>query len=76
MTYYYVSPGGLRLLRYGSLHGSVLGVEAVLASGEVIDCMTAMKKDNTGYDLKHLFIGSEGTLGMVTKVGDGLITNL
>lgn len=74
--YYYVSPGGLRLLRYGSLHGSVLGVEAVLASGEVVDCMTAMKKDNTGYDLKHLFIGSEGTLGMVTKVGDGLYTNL
>lgn len=61
--------GGLRLLRYGSLHGSVLGVEAVLASGEVVDCMTAMKKDNTGYDLKHLFIGSEGTLGIVTKVG-------
>ena len=60
--------GGLRLLRYGNLHGSVLGVEAVLASGEVIDCMTAMKKDNTGYDLKHLFIGSEGTLGLVTKV--------
>jgi len=60
--------GGLRLLRYGSLHGSVLGVEAVLASGEVVDCMSNMKKDNTGYDLKQLFIGSEGTLGLVTKV--------
>nr|XP_027232605.1 D-2-hydroxyglutarate dehydrogenase, mitochondrial-like isoform X2 [Penaeus vannamei] len=60
--------GGLRLLRYGSLHGSVLGVEAVLASGEVIDCLSTMKKDNTGYDLKHLFIGSEGTLGIVTKL--------
>lgn len=60
--------GGLRLLRYGSLHGSVLGVEAVLASGEVVDCLSTMKKDNTGYDLKHLFIGSEGTLGLVTKV--------
>lgn len=60
--------GGLRLLRYGNLHGSVLGVEAVLASGEVVDCLSAMKKDNTGYDLKHLFIGSEGTLGLVTKV--------
>ena len=53
--------GGLRLVRYGNLHGSVLGVEAVLASGEVVDCLSQMKKDNTGYDLKHLFIGSEGT---------------
>ncbi|XP_076035373.1 D-2-hydroxyglutaric acid dehydrogenase [Oratosquilla oratoria] len=60
--------GGLRLLRYGSLHGSVLGLEAVLASGEVVDCLSSLKKDNTGYDLKHLFIGSEGTLGIVTKV--------
>ncbi len=55
--------GGLRLLRYGSLHGSVLGLEAVLPGGEVLDCMSKMKKDNTGYDLKHLFIGSEGESG-------------
>lgn len=60
--------GGLRLLRYGSLHGTVLGVEAVLADGTVIDCLSKMRKDNTGYDLKQLFIGSEGTLGFVTKV--------
>ncbi|GLH15671.1 Alkyldihydroxyacetonephosphate synthase [Gryllus bimaculatus] len=60
--------GGIRLLRYGSLHGSVLGVEAVKANGEVIDCLSSLKKDNTGYHLKHLFIGSEGTLGLVTKV--------
>ncbi|XP_002732875.2 D-2-hydroxyglutarate dehydrogenase, mitochondrial-like [Saccoglossus kowalevskii] len=60
--------GGIRLLRYGSLHGSVLGVEAVLADGTVIDCLSSLRKDNTGYDLKQLFIGSEGTLGMVTKV--------
>jgi len=60
--------GGLRLLRYGSLHGTVLGVEAVLATGQVVDCLSEMKKDNTGYDLKHLFIGSEGTLGVVTRV--------
>jgi D-2-hydroxyglutarate dehydrogenase len=60
--------GGLRLLRYGNLHGSVLGVEAVLADGKVMDLMSNFKKDNTGYHLKHLFIGSEGTLGIVTKV--------
>ena len=57
----------LSYCRYGSLHGTVLGVEAVLASGEVVDCLSSMKKDNTGYDLKHLFIGSEGTLGLVTR---------
>nr|CAD7452815.1 unnamed protein product [Timema tahoe] len=60
--------GGLRLLRYGSLQGNVLGIEAVKADGEVIDCLSCLKKDNTGYHLKHLFIGSEGTLGLVTKV--------
>ncbi|KAK4880290.1 hypothetical protein RN001_008436 [Aquatica leii] len=60
--------GGLRLLRYGSLHGNVLGIEAVKADGEVIDCLNTLKKDNTGYHLHHLFIGSEGTLGFVTKV--------
>ncbi|XP_043286112.1 D-2-hydroxyglutarate dehydrogenase, mitochondrial [Venturia canescens] len=60
--------GGLRLLRYGNLHGNVLGIEAVKANGEVIDCMNTLKKDNTGYHIKNLFIGSEGTLGVVTKV--------
>ncbi|KAK6177589.1 hypothetical protein SNE40_015660 [Patella caerulea] len=60
--------GGVRLLRYGSLHGSVLGLEAVLASGEIIDCKSTLRKDNTGYDLKQLFIGSEGTLGIITAV--------
>merc|ERR1712013_808945 len=59
--------GGLRLLRYGSLHGTVLGLEVVLADGTVMDCLTNMRKDNTGYDLKQLFIGSEGTLGIVTR---------
>ncbi|XP_011151201.1 D-2-hydroxyglutarate dehydrogenase, mitochondrial isoform X2 [Harpegnathos saltator] len=60
--------GGLRLLRYGNLHGNVLGVEAVKANGDVVDAMNTLKKNNTGYHVKHLFIGSEGTLGIVTKV--------
>ncbi|CAG9856913.1 unnamed protein product [Phyllotreta striolata] len=60
--------GGMRLLRYGNMHGNVLGLEAVLANGEIIDCLSTLKKDNTGYHLKHLFIGSEGTLGVITKV--------
>ena len=60
--------GGLRLLRYGSLHGSVLGLEAVLPDGTVYNSMHSLRKDNTGYDLKQLFIGSEGTLGIITGV--------
>ncbi|CAH8385582.1 unnamed protein product [Eruca vesicaria subsp. sativa] len=60
--------GGLRLIRYGSLHGTVLGLEAVKANGNVLDMLGTLRKDNTGYDLKHLFIGSEGSLGIVTKV--------
>jgi len=60
--------GGLRLLRYGSLRGSTLGVEAVLADGTVLDCLQTLRKDNTGYDLKQLMIGSEGTLGIITKL--------
>ncbi|KAM3962905.1 D-2-hydroxyglutarate dehydrogenase, mitochondrial-like [Aphomia sociella] len=60
--------GGIRLLRYGNLHGSVLGIEVVKADGTVINCLKTLKKDNTGYHLKHLFMGSEGTLGVVTKV--------
>ncbi|KVI08800.1 CO dehydrogenase flavoprotein-like, FAD-binding, subdomain 2 [Cynara cardunculus var. scolymus] len=60
--------GGLRLVRYGSLHGTVLGLEVVLANGNVIDMLGTLRKDNTGYDLKHLFIGSEGSLGIITKV--------
>nr|XP_025843480.1 D-2-hydroxyglutarate dehydrogenase, mitochondrial isoform X1 [Vulpes vulpes]XP_025843481.1 D-2-hydroxyglutarate dehydrogenase, mitochondrial isoform X1 [Vulpes vulpes] len=60
--------GGLRFLRYGSLHGTVLGLEVVLADGTVLNCLSALRKDNTGYDLKQLFIGSEGTLGVITAV--------
>ncbi|KAK6464647.1 hypothetical protein DFJ63DRAFT_317942 [Scheffersomyces coipomensis] len=60
--------GGLRLLRYGSLHGSVLGLEAVLPDGTIYNSMDSLRKDNTGYDLKHLFIGSEGSIGVITGV--------
>ncbi|RKP02613.1 hypothetical protein CXG81DRAFT_10589 [Caulochytrium protostelioides] len=60
--------GGLRVLRYGSLHGSVLGLEVVLADGTVVDMLRTLRKDNTGYDLKQLFIGSEGSLGVITAV--------
>nr|XP_020642070.1 D-2-hydroxyglutarate dehydrogenase, mitochondrial [Pogona vitticeps]XP_020642071.1 D-2-hydroxyglutarate dehydrogenase, mitochondrial [Pogona vitticeps] len=60
--------GGLRLLRYGSLRGTVLGLEVVLADGTILNCLTSLRKDNTGYDLKQLFIGSEGTLGIITAV--------
>lgn len=73
-------PGGLRLLRYGSLHGSVLGVEAVLPDGTVLDLLRQLRKDNTGYDLKQLFIGSEGTLGALGRcdavTGQTCISNL
>ena len=58
--------GGLRLLRYGSLHANVLGLEAVLANGTVVSSMNGLRKDNTGYDIKQLFIGSEGSLGVIT----------
>jgi (R)-2-hydroxyglutarate---pyruvate transhydrogenase len=60
--------GGLRLLRYGSLHGNVLGVEAVLPDGTIVDDLFKLRKNNTGYDIKQLFIGAEGTTGIITGV--------
>lgn len=60
--------GGLRLLRYGSLHGNVLGIEAVLPDGTVMDDLSRLRKNNTGYDIKQLFIGGEGTIGIITGV--------
>ena len=60
--------GGLRLLRYGSLHGTVLGIEAVLPDGTIVDDLSKLRKNNTGYDLKQLFIGAEGTIGIITGV--------
>lgn len=58
--------GGTAVLAYGNTRDLVLGLEVVLAGGEVIDGLRALRKDNSGYDLKHLFIGAEGTLGIVT----------
>ncbi len=58
--------GGVHVLRYGMARDLVLGLEVVLADGRVLDMLRALRKDNTGYDLKHLFIGAEGTLGIIT----------
>jgi FAD/FMN-containing dehydrogenase len=58
--------GGTQVLRHGSMRAQVLGLEAVLADGSVFSSLTPLKKDNRGFDLKQLLIGSEGTLGIVT----------
>jgi FAD/FMN-containing dehydrogenase len=59
--------GGSNVLRYGMMREQVLGLEVVLADGTVLTSMSRLLKNNTGYDLKQLFIGSEGTLGVVTR---------
>jgi FAD/FMN-containing dehydrogenase len=58
--------GGVGVLRYGNMRDLVLGLEVVLPDGRVWDGLRSLRKDNTGYDLKHLFIGAEGTLGVIT----------
>lgn len=58
--------GGTQVLRHGVMRAQVLGLEAVLPDGRVFDALTPLRKDNRGFDLKQLFIGSEGTLGIVT----------
>jgi FAD/FMN-containing dehydrogenase len=58
--------GGTAVLRYGNMREQVLGLEVVLASGKIWDGLRGLRKDNTGYDLKQLFIGAEGTLGIIT----------
>lgn len=59
--------GGNRVLRYGMMRDLVLGLEVVLADGTIVTALNTMLKNNAGYDLKNLFIGSEGTLGVVTR---------
>ena len=68
--------GGLRVIRYGMTRENVLGLEAVLADGSVVSSLNQMIKNNSGYDLKQLFIGSEGTLGIVTRLVLRLRTSL
>lgn len=60
--------GGIRVIRYGMMRSLVLGLEAVTADGTVICSMNKMIKNNSGYDLKQLFLGSEGTLGVITRL--------
>ena len=60
--------GGINVLRYGMMRNLVLGLEAVLADGTIVSSMNRMLKNNAGYDVKQLFIGTEGTLGIVTRV--------
>lgn len=58
--------GGTQVVRYGNTRDLCLGLEVVTAQGEIWDGLSGLRKDNTGYDLRHLFIGSEGTLGVIT----------
>ncbi|MEO8466018.1 MAG: FAD-binding oxidoreductase [Gammaproteobacteria bacterium] len=58
--------GGLAVLRYGTMRELVLGLEVVLPSGEIVSALKGLRKDNTGYDLKAMFLGAEGTLGVIT----------
>ena len=58
--------GGTQVLRHGSMRAQVLGIEAVMANGDIFDTLQPLKKDNRGFDLKQLLIGSEGTLGIIT----------
>lgn len=61
-----VNSGGLNVLRYGMARNLCLGIEAVLPDGRILNGLKRLRKDNTGYDLRHLLIGAEGTLGIIT----------
>jgi len=68
--------GGTQVLRHGAMRAQVLGLEAVLADGQVYSALTPLKKDNRGFDLKQLFIGSEGTLGIITAATLALVPGI
>ena len=65
--------GGVNVLRYGMARDQVLGIEAVMADGQIFNGLKRLRKDNTGYDLRHLLIGSEGTLGIITAASLKLV---
>jgi FAD/FMN-containing dehydrogenase len=65
--------GGIHVIHHGMMRKQVLGLEVVLANGEVVRSMSGLAKDNTGYDLSQLFCGSEGTLGVITEVSLQLV---
>ena len=67
--------GGLNVIAYGNTRDLVTGVEAVLADGRIVNALSKLRKDNTGYDVKSLFIGAEGTLGVVTAASLRLFPN-
>ncbi|MCU0900360.1 MAG: FAD-binding oxidoreductase [Cypionkella sp.] len=67
--------GGLNVLRYGNTRDLCLGLEAVLPDGSILNGLKRLRKDNTGYDLRHLLIGSEGTLGIITAASLRLFPN-
>ncbi len=59
--------GGINVLKYGNTRDLCLGIEVVLPNGDILDLLSSLRKDNTGYDLKNIFIGAEGTLGIITS---------
>ena len=67
--------GGVMMIAYGNARDLVTGVEAVLADGRIVNALSKLRKDNTGYDVKGLFVGSEGTLGIVTAASLRLFPN-
>jgi FAD/FMN-containing dehydrogenase len=68
--------GGTNVLRYGMMRDLVLGLEVVLADGRVLESLSSLRKDNTGYDLKSLFLGAEGTLGVITAASLKLLPKI